>query len=154
MLIAASESTLQRAVVVSLLQTGIRPSELERVDASSFVSHSSLLQIPKSSHAGERTVVLPSAARSSLEALFADQEAFPSRRHIERIVKTVGNRAALDRVVSPLVLRHTYESILRQDAFPPALVSHLLVASVDSSDESVINQIKNFVDQFFRPLIL
>ena len=104
----------ERLVIWSLLDSGLRVSELAglRKDNVDWQTHR-LVIYGKGGPYGTRSKrrIIPMSARIQplLEAHFSLNESFGmSARKIQRMVKTVANRAAISRKISPHVLRHTF----------------------------------------------
>jgi integrase/recombinase XerD len=110
----ACESSLEKIIVWTLLDTGLRVSELASLDRDDldFKSHRLLIFGKAGRHGTEgKDRIVPMTDRISplLEAYFSMNETFGyTERHIHRIVKRVASRAKIERPVSPRVLRDTF----------------------------------------------
>ena len=110
----ACESHEERLVVWVLLDTGMRVSELVGLDRDNIDWQQHRLMIygkggPHGKKTKRRVIPLSERARTILEGHFAIHENIGmSVRTIQRLVKTVANRAHIRRPATPHVLRHTF----------------------------------------------
>lgn len=107
-LVAACRTAEEKLVIWSLLDTGMRVSEL-----AGLTKHSIDYQTHRLMFHGKgnkrRVLQLSPRLRELLEPWLISNECFgKSDRTIERIVKRVANHAAIRRVTCPHVLRHTW----------------------------------------------
>ena len=124
----ACESSLEKIIVWTLLDTGLRVSELASLDRDDldFKSHRLLIFGKAGRHGTEgKDRIVPMTDRISplLEAYFSMNETFGyTERHIHRIVKQVASRTKIRRPVSPRVLRDTFAAdAIRKGVSLPAL---------------------------------
>jgi len=130
-LVNACDTHQERLVVWTLLDTGLRVSELASLDRKAIDWQSSPPRIVihgKGGPYGTRSKrrVVPLAARRSralLEGHFAVHDTFGMTvRTIHRIVRRVAQRAGITRKTSPHVLRHTFSvDSIRKGVSLPAL---------------------------------
>lgn len=110
----ACESFEERLVVWTLLDTGLRVSELAALTKDSVEWQQHRLVIhgggsPCGKRNKRRVLPMTERVRRLIEHHFAEHDTVGmSRRTIQRIVKRVANRAGIARPVSPQVLRHTF----------------------------------------------
>jgi integrase/recombinase XerD len=116
----ACETTNERLVVWTFLDTGLRVGELCALTPRNVLWHQRQLRIKgnASSHgmrAKVRVVPMSPRVRTLLEHHFALAKAFPVKvRRAQDIVKAVADRAGITRDVSPHVLRHTFATTALQ----------------------------------------
>jgi integrase/recombinase XerD len=110
----ACRTPRERLVVWTLLDTGLRVAELAGLtrDSIHFQSHRIVVHGkggPYGKKTKRRVVPMSPRIRGFLEHHFAVNDGFGTPvRTIQHIVKTVADRAAITRPVSPHVLRHTF----------------------------------------------
>src|SRR5262245_33103848 len=103
----ACQSATERMVVYTLLDTGLRVSELAGLERHNidFQTHR-LVLFGKGRK--RRVLKMTPRIRLLLESHYAVSDRFPiSRRSIQRLVRRIANRAAIVRPASPHVLRHS-----------------------------------------------
>ena len=112
----ACETAEERLVIWTLLDTGLRVSELAGLQREDIDWQGRRLRIrgkggPFGKRSKVRVVPLSPRVRALLEPHFALHESFGvSERKMQRMVKPVANRAQISRTVSPHVLRHTFSA--------------------------------------------
>ena len=112
--IQACQTTREKLVIFTLLDTGVRVSELANLTNGDIQWQEKRLRIRgKGGPFGKRTKIriLPMSARVRrlIEHHYSMEDSFGvGSRQIERIVKIVANRAGIAKPVSPHVLRHTF----------------------------------------------
>lgn len=109
-LLRAIRTPKEEFVVVILLHTGLRPSELSNLKQESLLDHRTLEVHGKSrgTHLSKRREVPLSPPATKLLAEFFARSTPPlPRRTIHHVVQRVGQRAGL-RPVNPRILRHTF----------------------------------------------
>jgi integrase/recombinase XerD len=110
----ACETPLERIIVWTLLDTGLRVSELASLSKENIDWQLHRLTIfgkggPYGKKTKRRVVAMTDRIQPLLESYFAINDEFGyTERHISRLVKAVANRARIKRPVSPHVLRHTF----------------------------------------------
>jgi integrase/recombinase XerD len=110
----ACQTHEEKLVVWTLLDTGLRVSELAKLTKNSLDWQGHRLMVygkggPYGSASKRRVIPLSSRIQPLLEGHFALHEILGmSPRTIERLVKRVANRAHISRPVVPHVLRHTF----------------------------------------------
>ncbi len=125
-LASACESHRERLVVWTLLDTGLRLSELLSLDRSSIDWQAHRLRVVGK---GDKRRVVPLTPRAwaLLEHHFALHESIDaSPRTLQRLVKRVANRAEISRPVTPHVLRHTFAVTALQRGLSLAALQKLL----------------------------
>lgn len=110
----ACEKPIEKIIVWTLLDTGLRASELASLSKDNIDWQMHRLTIygkggPYGKKSKRRIVPMTNRIQPLLESYFAINDTFGySRRHIWLITKQVANRAKIKRPVSPHVLRHTF----------------------------------------------
>jgi integrase/recombinase XerD len=113
-LINACETLREKQIILILLDTGLRVSELENLSKNNILWQEHRLVIyGKGGIYGKQSKVrvlpMTERVRTLVEHHYTMSQEFGiSKRQIERIVKRVANRAAITKPVTPHVLRHTF----------------------------------------------
>ncbi|MGA9926226.1 MAG: site-specific integrase, partial [Isosphaeraceae bacterium] len=116
----ACETPTERLVVWTLLDTGLRVSELCDLTPKNVLWQQRQLRFkgkggPHDKKTKVRVVPMSSRVRALLEHHFALEKAFLVKtRRAQDIVKAVANRAGITKEVSPQVLRHTFATMALQ----------------------------------------
>jgi len=116
----ACETPSERLVVWTLLDTGLRVSELCGLTSKNVLWQQRQLRVkgkggPYGSKTKVRGVPRSNRVRALLEHDFAREKAFPVKmRRAQDIVKAVANRAGITKDVSPHVPRHTFATTALQ----------------------------------------
>ena len=122
----ACETPTERLVVWTLLDTGLRVSELCELTPKNVLWQQRQLRFkgkggPHDKKTKVRVVPMSSRVRALLEHHFALEKAFLVKtRRAQDIVKAVANRAGITKDVSPHVLRHTFATTSLQKGNQPA----------------------------------
>jgi integrase/recombinase XerD len=110
----ACQSHEERIVIWTLLDTGLRVSELTKLGKNNIDWQAHRLMIygkggPYGTKSKRRVVPLSSRTQPLIEGHFALHNSLGTGiRTIQRLVKQVANRAHISRPVTPHVLRHTF----------------------------------------------
>ena len=110
----ASQTHEEKLVVWTLLDTGLRVSELGKLTKANLDWQAHRLMVygkggPYGSSSKHRVIPLTPRIQPLIEGHFALHETFGmSPRTIQRLIKRVANRAHIGRPVTPHVLRHTF----------------------------------------------
>src|SRR5262245_38485726 len=104
----ACRSARERMVIFTLLDTGLRVSELANLQRHNIDFQSHRLALFGKGRK-RRVLKMTPRVRALLESHYAVEDRFPmSRRTIQRIVRRIANRAAIVRKTCPHVLRHSF----------------------------------------------
>jgi integrase/recombinase XerD len=124
----ACETHDERLVIWTLLDTGLRVSELAGLTRNDLDWQNHRISVrgkggPYGSRSKRRIIPLSSRVRSLLEGHLSLHETVGmTSRTIQRIVKRVASRAAISRPVTPHVLRHTFSvTAIQKNISLPAL---------------------------------
>jgi integrase/recombinase XerD len=124
----ACQTVREKLVIWTLLDTGLRVSELAGLGPSQIDWQGHRLTIygkggPYGSTSKRRILALSTRIRPLIEHHFAIHDTFGmTARTIQRVLTTVANRARITRRVSPHVLRHTFAvTALQKGISLPAL---------------------------------
>jgi len=104
----ACQSVIERMVIYTFLDTGLRVSELAHLQRHNidFQTHRLVLRGKGNKR---RVLKMTPRIRALLESHFAIHDCFPlARRTIQRLVRKIANRAAIVRQTCPHVLRHSF----------------------------------------------
>ena len=110
----ACQTHEERMVVWTLLDTGLRVSELAKLGKNNIDWQNHRLMIygkggPYGTKSKRRIVPLSSRVQPILEGHFALHDSLGmTSRTIQRLMKKIANRAQISRPVTPHVLRHTF----------------------------------------------
>lgn len=128
----ACESVRERLLVWTLLDTGMRISELCGLTSESIQWQQRAIRVkgkggPYGKRSKNRVVPMSPRVRALLEPYFTlHQTWFVGKRQAEDIVKRVANRAAITQRVTPHVLRHTWATLALQKGMSLAAVQKIL----------------------------
>ena len=122
----ACETHQQKLIVWTLLDTGLRVSELATLTKDNVDWQTHRLMIygkggPYGTRSKRRIVPLSPRVQPLIEGHLALHDSFEmSARTIQRIIKRMANKANISRPVSPHVLRHTFSvtAILKGISLP------------------------------------
>jgi integrase/recombinase XerD len=128
----ACETTTERLVVWTLLDTGLRVGELCGLTPRNVLWHQRQLRIKgkagsRGKRAKVRVVPMSPRVRTLLEHHFALEKVFPVKvRRAQDIVRAVADRAGITRDVSPHILRHTFATTALQKGISLPTVQKIL----------------------------
>ena len=124
----ACETALEKLVIWTLLDTGLRVSELCSLKTKDILWQQKQLRVkgkggPYGSKSKARVVPMSPRVRKLLEWHFAESNEFPiGPRRVQKLVKTIANQAKVSQEVTPHVLRHTFATLSIQKGISlPAL---------------------------------
>jgi integrase/recombinase XerD len=128
----ACQSTEEKLIVWTLLDTGLRVSELCNLTPQNVMWQQKSLRIngkggPFGKMSKKRIVPMSRRVQALLEPYFAINEKwFIGPRQVQKIVKEVANRARISQQVTPHVLRHTFATLALQKGISIAAVQKIL----------------------------
>jgi len=128
----ACQTTKERLLVWTLLDTGLRVSELCSLTGENIQWQQRAIRIkgkggPYGKRSKQRVVPMSPRVRAILEPYFAlNQKWFVGPRQAQKVVKDVANRAKLTQDVTPHVLRHTWATLALQKGLSLAAVQKIL----------------------------
>ena len=128
----ACETPTEQLIVWTLLDTGLRVSELCALTTKDILWQQRQLRVrgkggPYGQKSKLRVVPMSRRVRALLEHHFALHKEFPVRpRRAQGLVKEVANRAGLTKDVTPHVLRHTFAATALQKGISLATVQKIL----------------------------
>jgi integrase/recombinase XerD len=128
----ACQTTEEKLVLWTLLDTGLRVSELCGLTPQQLLWQQKALRIsgkggPYGKQSKKRVVPLSRRLQALLEPYFALHERwFVGPRQVQKIVKRVAERARISQQVTPHVLRHTFATMALQKGISLAAVQKIL----------------------------
>jgi len=152
----ACQTYEEKLVVWTLLDTGLRVSELTALTKNSIDWQSHRLTIygkggPYGSKSKRRVIPLSSRIQPLIEGHFALRDSLGmSTRTIQRMMKAVANRARISRTVTPHVLRHTFAVAAVQKGISTASLQRLLGHDHLATTEIYLNLSPEDVIREFR----
>ncbi len=145
-LMAACANARQKLVILALLETGLRPNELSRLEGSDINWGEGFLRI-----AGRSTPVAASPGVLSMlrQHFGTGRKVRLGVRQIQRIVRTVASKAGLDSTVTPDVLQRTWlETSSPTTSFSGRRRERILEAAADAAMDVIliVDDERRFVD--------
>ena len=128
----ACKTTEEKLIVWTLLDTGLRVSELCSLVPENIQWQQRSIRVkgkggPYGKKSKQRVVPISARVRAILEPYFAlNDEWFVGDRQAQKIVKRVANRAKLTQEVTPHILRHTWATLALQKGMSLAAVQKIL----------------------------
>jgi integrase/recombinase XerD len=128
----ACETPTERLVVWTLLDTGLRVTELCDLTPKNVLWQQRQLRFkgkggPHGKKTKVRVVPMSNRVRTLLEHHFALEKTFPAKtRRAQDIVKAMANRAEITKDLSPHVLRHTFATMALQKGISLPTVQKIL----------------------------
>ena len=152
----ACQTLQEKLIVWTLLDTGLRVSELCALSADSIQWQQRQIRVKgKGGAYGKktkiRTVPMSMRVRALLEPYFALNDHFPvGPRRVQKLVKEVANRAKLSQEVTPHVLRHTFATLALQKGMSLAAVKKILGHDRLSTTEIYLNLTDRHVQEEYE----
>jgi integrase/recombinase XerD len=149
----------EKLIVWTLLDTGLWVAELANLTKDNLDWQSHRLMVygkggPYGTRSKRRVVPLTARVQPLIEGHFALNDTFGfSVRTLQRIVRTIANRANISRKVSPHVLRHTFSVTAVQKGISLPALQRLLGHDHLATTEIYLNLspehvIKEFIDKW------
>jgi integrase/recombinase XerD len=144
-LAAACKTAEEKLIVWTLLDTGLRVSELCALKPEHIQWQQRQMRIqgkggPFGKKSKIRVVPMSPRVRALFEPYFAVHDAFPvGPRQVQKLVKGLANRAKLTQQVTPHVLRHTFATLALQKGLSLAAVKKILGHDRLSTTEIYLN---------------
>jgi integrase/recombinase XerD len=149
----------EKLIVWTLLDTGLRVAELAKLTKDNLDWQAHRLMVygkggPFGTTSKRRVIPLTARVQPLLEGHFALNDSLGmSVRTVQRIVRTIANRAQISRKVSPHVLRHTFSVTAVQKGISLPALQRLLGHDHLATTEIYLNLspehvIKEFIDKW------
>jgi len=128
----ACETPQEKLIIWTLLDTGLRVSELCSLTPQHILWQQKSLRItgkggPYGKKSKKRVVPMSKRVQTLLEHYFAIHNQWPvGPRQVQKIVKQLANRAKLSQEVTPHILRHTFATSALQKGISLAAVQKIL----------------------------
>ncbi len=128
----ACETLQEKLIIWTLLDTGLRVSELCGLTPQHILWQQKSLRItgkggPHGKKSKKRVVPMSKRVQTLLEHYFAINNQWPvGPRQVQKIVKQVANRARLTQDITPHILRHTFATLALQKGISLAAVQKIL----------------------------
>ncbi len=128
----ACETFQEKLIIRTLLDTGLRVSELCDLTPQQILWQQKSLRItgkggPHGKKSKKRVVPMSKRVQTLLEHYFAMHNQWPvGSRQVQKIVKHVANKAQLAQNVTPHILRHTFATLALQKGISLAAVQKIL----------------------------
>jgi integrase/recombinase XerD len=149
----------EKLIVWTLLDTGLRVAELAHLTKDNIDWQGHRLMVygkggPFGTRSKRRVIPLTARVQPLLEGHFALNDTLGmSVRTLQRVVRTIANRASISRKVSPHVLRHTFSVTAVQKGISLPALQRLLGHDHLATTEIYLNLspehvIKEFIDKW------
>jgi integrase/recombinase XerD len=128
----ACEDTHEKLIIWTLMDTGLRVSELCSLTPQHILWQQKSIRIsgkggPYGKQSKKRVVPMSRRIQPLLEHYFALHDKwFVGPRQVQKIVKNVANKAKLTQQVTPHILRHTFATLALQKGISLAAVQKAL----------------------------
>ncbi|QGP63336.1 Tyrosine recombinase XerD [Piscirickettsia salmonis] len=128
----ACETTQEKLIIWTLLDTGLRVSELCDLTPRHIQWQQKSLRIngkggPHGKKTKKRVVPMSKRVQTLLEHYFAINNKWPvGVRRAQKIVKEIANKAKISQAVSPHILRHTFATLALQKGISLASIQKIL----------------------------
>lgn len=128
----ACKTTEEKLIIWTLLDTGLRVSELCSLAPQHILWQQKAFRVqgkggPHGKQSKLRVVPMSKRIQPLMEHYFAVHETwFVGKRQVQKIVKRLANRAKISQDVTPHVLRHTFATLALQKGISLAAVQKIL----------------------------
>jgi integrase/recombinase XerD len=155
-LVNACQDTKEKLVVWTLLDTGLRVSELCGLTPENMLWQQRALRIngkggPYGKKSKKRIVPMSTRVQTLLEPYFTlNASWFIGERQAQKLVKQIANRAQLPKTVTPHVLRHTFATLALQKGISLAALKKILGHDRLATTEIYLNLTDSHVIEEFQ----
>jgi integrase/recombinase XerD len=155
-LVNACQDTKEKLVVWTLLDTGLRVSELCGLTPENMLWQQRALRItgkggPYGKKSKKRIVPMSKRVQTLLEPYFTlNATWFIGERQTQKLVKQIANRAQLAKTVTPHVLRHTFATLALQKGISLAALKKILGHDRLATTEIYLNLTDSHVIEEFQ----
>lgn len=152
----ACQRTKEKLIIWTLLDTGLRVSELCGLTPENMLWQQRALRIsgkggPYGKKTKKRIVPLSNRVQALLEPYFTLHDKwFVGERQVQKIVKQIANRARITRTVTPHVLRHTFATLALQKGISLAAVQKMLGHDRLATTEIYLNLTESHVIEEYQ----
>ena len=152
----ACKDTDEKLIVWTLLDTGLRVSELCSLKPENILWQQRSIRIngkggPYGKKSKKRIVPMSKRVQALLEPYFAlHGKWFIGERQVQKIVKKIANRAQIAKTVTPHVLRHTFATLALQKGISLAAVKKMLGHDRLATTEIYLNLTDSHVVEEFQ----
>ena len=128
----ACDTTEEKLIIWTLLDTGLRVSELCNLTSQNVLWQQKAFRVegkggPYGKQSKKRVVPMSRRIQPLIEHYFAIHESwFVGPRQVQKIVKRIANRAQITQDVTPHVLRHTFATLALQKGISLASIQKIL----------------------------
>ncbi|MBV8820866.1 MAG: site-specific integrase, partial [Acidobacteriaceae bacterium] len=127
---AACRTFQQQLIVFTLLDLGLRVSELSELTPAMLDQEARIMRVQRTRTVGtaeERLLPMTQRTASLWRQFFTDKEQFAlSTRQVQRIVQAIGKSAGFADRLSPQALRETFAVRLIEKGASPALLNYAM----------------------------
>lgn len=152
----ACRNTKEKLIIWTLLDTGLRVSELCGLTPANILWQQRSIRIsgkggPYGKNSKKRVVPMSGRVQALLEPYFALHDGwFVGERQAQKIVKQIANRARIAKAVTPHVLRHTFATLALQKGISLAAVQKMLGHDRLATTEIYLNLTESHVIEEFQ----
>ncbi len=152
----ACQDTNEKLIIWTLLDTGLRVSELCDLTPENILWQQRALRIngkggPYGKKTKKRIVPMSGRVHALLEPYFAlNNKWFIGKRQVQKIVKQVANRAQITSTVTPHILRHTFATLALQKGISIAAVQKMLGHDRLATTEIYLNLTESHVIEEYQ----
>ncbi len=152
----ACQNTNEKLIIWTLLDTGLRVSELCDLTPENILWQQRALRIngkggPYGKKTKKRVVPMSGRVHALLEPYFAlNNKWFIGKRQVQKIVKQVANRAQITSTVTPHILRHTFATLALQKGISIAAVQKMLGHDRLATTEIYLNLTESHVIEEYQ----
>lgn len=128
----ACETPLEKMIIWTLLDTGLRVSELCDITDQNILWQQKALSVdgkggPFGKRTKKRIVPISKRVQTLFQHYFALNKNWPiGKRQVQKIVKRLANKAKITKDVTPHILRHTFATLGLQKGISLATIQKIL----------------------------